>query len=322
MDITTNDLLGGLTTLVDAAQSGDANKVLHDPTALNYAICVALILLCFVVSVLANNYSQVDKLWSITPWVYAWVWAFASQGDVRVVTAAVVATVWGIRLTLNFNRRGGYTWPPWEGEEDYRWEHVKVMLNAKKYPLLWHLFNFGFICVVQHVLLLWTAFPVQAAYALSKAGKAEKFGALDAVATVLILALVALEAVADNEQFDFQTEKYRLLKEVKNDKRKLPFPYNVGFCTTGVFALSRHPNYFAEQSIWVVMNLYAVAAAGSLGFHWCMVGCIFLILIFSQSLPLAERITSEKWPLYKEYQKQVPSLFPIGRGVDWKNKVQ
>ena len=24
------------------------------------------------------------------------------------------------RLTYNFNRRGGYSWPPWKGDEDYR----------------------------------------------------------------------------------------------------------------------------------------------------------------------------------------------------------
>jgi hypothetical protein len=33
---------------------------------------------------------------------------------------AAVAAVWGLRLTYNFYRRGGYAWPPWTGEEDYR----------------------------------------------------------------------------------------------------------------------------------------------------------------------------------------------------------
>ena len=71
---------------------------------------------------------------------------------------------------------------------------------------------------------------------------------------------------------------------------------------------------------FLILVLFCFIALLMIIFVVFLVG--FLILIFSQSLPLAERITSEKWPLYKEYQKQVPSLFPIGRGVDWKNKVQ
>jgi hypothetical protein len=38
----------------------------------------------------------------------------------RLVVMAAVAAVWGLRLTYNFYRRGGYAWPPWTGEEDYR----------------------------------------------------------------------------------------------------------------------------------------------------------------------------------------------------------
>jgi steroid 5-alpha reductase family enzyme len=38
----------------------------------------------------------------------------------RLVLMAAVSAVWGLRLTYNFYRRGGYGWPPWSGEEDYR----------------------------------------------------------------------------------------------------------------------------------------------------------------------------------------------------------
>lgn len=33
---------------------------------------------------------------------------------------AILVNLWGIRLTLNFARKGGYSWKFWEGEEDYR----------------------------------------------------------------------------------------------------------------------------------------------------------------------------------------------------------
>ncbi len=81
-------------------------------------ICAFLVLACFFISVATDNYSQVDKLWSITPWMYVWVLAFVDRMQTpRLVWMAVVAFVWGARLTLNFNRRGGYTWPKfWLGE--------------------------------------------------------------------------------------------------------------------------------------------------------------------------------------------------------------
>jgi steroid 5-alpha reductase family enzyme len=76
---------------------------------------------CFVVSELTRNCSQVDKLWSIMPVVYVWYVAYAGHFDTRLVLMAVVVTAWGARLTYNFARRGGYSWIPWAGEEDYRW---------------------------------------------------------------------------------------------------------------------------------------------------------------------------------------------------------
>ena len=84
-------------------------------------LCIAVSLLTFCVSSVTGNYSQVDKIWSITPFVYACLMV----SDARTFLMAVLATVWGIRLTWNFNRRGGYAWPPWQGDEDYRWKIVQ-----------------------------------------------------------------------------------------------------------------------------------------------------------------------------------------------------
>jgi steroid 5-alpha reductase family enzyme len=284
------------------------------PTAINIVLFIGFVIGCFITSIAANNYSQVDKLWSITPWIYAWVWTFASGGNARVTLMTVVTTIWGIRLTLNFNRRGGYTWPPWGGEEDYRWEHVRRdIVDAPNHPILWQIFNFWFVCVFQHLVLLWIVAPIQLAFAVRQ--QASPLGIVDIIAAGLFLGLVILEGMADNEQFDFQTEKYRLLKIYNNNKARLPFPYSLGFNTQGVFALSRHPNYFAEQSLWVVMHLFTFSALGYIPLTWHLGGCIVLIGIFASSLPLAERITLEKWPMYKKYQEQVPPLFPYGSGM-------
>ena len=83
--------------------------------------CLAVVIATFMVSTATGNYSQVDKLWSIVPFVYCWLVVC----DERTLLMAIVATIWGIRLTWNFNRRGGYKWPPWDGDEDYRWKIIQ-----------------------------------------------------------------------------------------------------------------------------------------------------------------------------------------------------
>src|SRR5215216_7449882 len=77
----------------------------------------------FVTSVLTKEHSWVDRLWSIVPVAYVWIFAgFAELADARLNTMAVLVTLWGARLTFNFARKGGYT-----GTEDYRW----AVLRAK-----------------------------------------------------------------------------------------------------------------------------------------------------------------------------------------------
>ncbi len=82
-------------------------------------IAFAKFILVFIFSTLTNNYSQVDKLWSIMPMLYSWVMVFMSGYNSRILLATGLITLWGSRLAY------GYSWKFWKGEEDYRWAHVK-----------------------------------------------------------------------------------------------------------------------------------------------------------------------------------------------------
>lgn len=118
------------------------------------ALIAAVIALgAFVTSEITRNYSQVDKLWSIVPPVFAWYFAAASGWEPRLVLMAVLATAWGARLTFNFWRRGGYSWPPWSGVEDYRWAVLRTNPLLAS-PWRWRLFNLGFVSLYQVLLLL------------------------------------------------------------------------------------------------------------------------------------------------------------------------
>lgn len=282
-----------------------------------FAVCGALAALCFVVQEVTGNYSQVDKLWSIVPALYAGlVWALPSSNSLsssapnqRVQLMLICALVWSVRLTFNFWRRGGYTWPVWAGEEDYRWSILRAHKFLKN-KLIWTLFSFGFIAIYQHFLLMLIALPAAVAAVFPS-----PVTSVDWVLFVLFLALVLIETLADNQQYAFQTKKYELKKQAK---ATLTGDYKRGFLTTGLFAYCRHPNYAAEQALWIVFHLFGANAkwASSNGDVWGALtnagglGCLLLVLLFQGSALFSEGITASKYPDYKLYQQQVPKFIP------------
>ncbi len=257
---------------------------------------------CFVVGELAHNNSQMDKLWSILPEIYIWVVAYKSDMNPRIVIMAIVATLWGIRLTFNFARRGAYRLKFWTGEEDYRWP---ILRNKKEFQPRWKwvLFDLFFICIYQNLLVLCTTFP-----ALVSMNSNKPINWIDIVAAVLVVFFVVYEFIADQYQWNFQTKKYEMLNSGKK-LEELPMPYRLGFNTTGLWSVSRHPNYFAEQGTWVAIYIFSIAAGVGI-FNWSIIGALLLIVLFLGSSMFAEEISGEKYPLYKDYVKSVNKFFP------------
>lgn len=295
------------------------------------AVFVAMVLGTFTASTLTKNYSQVDKLWSIVPFVYAWIVVC----DDRTLLMAIVATIWGVRLTYNFSRRDGYKWPPWNGDEDYRWLLLQKgeLIPALTNPIVWVTFNFLFVSLYQSILILLFTTPSLVAHvlankpercsSLSKPASAAELNALDYLAAIIIVVLVIVETVADNYQWAFQNEKYKRRGEAetakanKKDYKLLVGDYADGFCQSGLFAIVRKPNYAAEQSIWVVYYLFSVAATkgesswSSLEwYNWSISGWVLLLGLFQGSGYITEQITLKKYPKYADYMERVPQYVP------------
>ncbi len=260
-------------------------------------------LFCFVVGELTGNNSQMDKLWSILPIVYTWVVAIKGGMSPRLLIMALLVTLWGIRLTFNFARKGAYKLKFWEGEEDYRWQ---VLRDKKEFQphWKWMIFNLFFISIYQNVLVLMTTFP-----ALVLMNVNVPFGWLDVVATVLMLGFIIYETVADEQQWAFQSTKWKMIKEGKK-LEELPAPYNKGFNTTGLWKLSRHPNYFAEQAVWCSFYVFSIAAGIGI-INWSIAGALLLIVLFQGSSAFGEEISASKYPDYARYCKEVPRFFPL-----------
>ncbi len=262
--------------------------------ALGFAI------LAFAVSSVTHNYSQVDKLWSLLPIGYVGYVCLQAHLNTRLILMLVIVTIWGIRLTYNFSRKGAYQWPPWKGEEDYRWKVLKSKpeLNA---PWKWALFNLFFISMYQNALIL--LFTLPAIIALQN--KDHPVTVFDIIVILCMFLFIVYETVADEQQWKYQSTKWNKIKSGE----PLPDEFKKGFIDTGLWSVSRHPNYFAEQMIWASFYLFSVSSGGP-WLNWSFAGSLLLILLFQGSAQFSEEISAGKYPEYKEYQKRVSRFIP------------
>jgi steroid 5-alpha reductase family enzyme len=266
-------------------------------------ILMGVVAYCFIVGEITGNNSQVDKLWSIVPIVYAWYMTVEANFPDRMVLMSVLVTIWGARLTYNFARRGAYQWKFWSGEEDYRWEELRNRPGFNN-RFVWMLFDLFFICAYQNTLIFLFTLPI-----LTVIGTDAQIGltAVDYILAALFIGFVVWEYIADQQQYDFQTEKHRRIKN------NIPLEdYEKGFVTSGLWSIVRHPNYMAEQSIWIVFYFFSVVATGE-WINWSIAGCILLVILFKGSSDFSEEISSRKYPEYKNYQSKVPRFVPFSK---------
>ncbi len=296
----------GLSALALLLGGVQLNGLQSDTLQTLIIICVISIAYCFIVGEITGNNSQMDKLWSILPIVYAWIIAVKSGMNLRLTVMAILITIWGVRLTLNFAKKGAYSLKFWSGEEDYRWivlrENPKLNKRWK-----WAFFDLIFISVYQNALVLAICLPM-----LAVMESTVIFSVFDAFIAALVLGFIILETVADKQQMSFQTTKYKLLAQGMK-LEDLPSPYNKGFNTFGLWGRSRHPNYFSEQSIWVVIYFFCISAGVTnyLILNWTLVGSMFLILLFIGSSAFSEGISLKKYPAYQDYIDKVSKYVPL-----------
>jgi steroid 5-alpha reductase family enzyme len=162
------------------------------------------------------------------------------------------------------------------------------------------LMNLFFIAPVQNVIIFLMASPLSFTNYIDSTSRA--LSALDYTAATLFLSFLFIEAVADEQQYYFQTAKHALLEYVPRDQLK--GDYKLGFLwNSGLFQYSRHPNFFAEQAMWWVVYLFSVAAVQEASgftdprtyFNWTFASPIILTILFQGSTGFTE--VNKSWTL-------------------------
>jgi steroid 5-alpha reductase family enzyme len=244
--------------------------------------------ICFILGLMTENYSQVDKLWSFLPPFYCLIVVLTSSWQPRLLLMNMLAWMWGLRLTYNFARKGGYTW----AGEDYRWPVLREIINNR---LVFELFNLTFISIFQNLLLLFLASPIF--YVASN--RTVPLNLWDFVCALLFLIFFVIEVTADQQQWIFHQDKQAKRLNTKD-----------GFLQTGLFRYSRHPNFFSEICLWWIFYAFTFAVRPISYITWPIFGTVCLTLLINGSTTFTESISLKKYNKYKQYQKTTSRLIP------------
>lgn len=236
-------------------------------------------LVVFAFSRAYGNSSFYDAYWSVIPPLLLFYWWSQGDGDtLRSWLVAVLVVVWAVRLTGNWV----YAFPGLHHED---WRYPMFRDKAGRWEFLADLVAIHLIPTLQVFLAM---VPVYVAVTTPERGLAW----LSIVAFVLGLAAVALEFAAD-------TQMHRFVR----DRR----PGQV--MDRGLWAWSRHPNYFGEFGFWFAVALFGVAAWPTA--WWLFAGAAAMLAMFlGASIPMMEERSLARRPDYQAVIERVSRFVP------------
>lgn len=241
---------------------------------------VAATLVVFAGSRLYDNSSVYDPYWSVAPMLFAGFHLLCAPAEAsggRQVLVLALVSLWGLRLTFNWLRGWGGM-----AHEDWRYSDFRGAWGRWYWP--------GSLAGIHMFPTLMTWLGSLALHPALRA--ATPLNLVDLLAFVVTLAAISIEWLADE-----QMHAYRLSRRG-------------GICDVGLWARSRHPNYFGEIGFWVGLWLFAVAAEPTSA-GWTAVGPVAMVVLFRlASIPLADRRSLRRRPGYAEHMRRVPALVP------------
>ncbi|MCV2883374.1 DUF1295 domain-containing protein [Aestuariibacter sp. AA17] len=199
---------------------------------------------------------------------------------------AVLIGMWAVRLgSFLFNR-------VIQDGKDSRFDNIKP-----------HFFTFLFAWTMQG---FWVLITLSAALAAMTSQRDTSLGYMFFSGLTIWCIGMLIEITADNQKQAF-----------RND------PENKGsFVDVGLWAHSRHPNYFGEILIWTGIAIIAFPALSG-WLYLTLISPIFVTILLTKvsGIPMLEEKANERWgddPNYQEYKAKTPLLVPSFTAYDKK----
>lgn len=241
-------------------------------------VAFALNWIAFVPAWAARTERYYDLTGALTYLTLIALGVLLADTDARGWLLASLTAVWALRL-------GSFLYVRiHEAGSDRRFDEVKQ--DAGAFLIAWTL------------QALWVTLTLGCALAAITARDAPPVGAW-AVAGGLVWAFgFGVEVTADRQKQAFR-------KDPENADR---------FISSGLWAWSRHPNYFGEIVLWVGIALIALPALSGWQ-HVTLVSPLFVYLLLTRisGIPPLEERADEKWgddPDYRAYVARTPELWP------------
>ena len=220
--------------------------------------------------------------------------------SLRQAVVLAATAVWSARLTANWWGRVGKHWLT-DGvtEEDWRYLDFKHAWGGG--VVYWLVFSLGGFHLFPTILTYLGCVPLW--YVLAAPAPAAAWGAWDWTGAVCFVLCIVLETVSDAHM-----DSYLAAVAAAKAGQGPPQP---PVCDTGLWAVSRHPNYLGEILLWVGFACCAVGAAGPCAAVVAVPPLLMLGLFAGVSIPLMEaRQLKRRGSAYKAYMGRVPMLFP------------
>lgn len=257
-----------------------------DPIALiaaNLLVALALFAGLWVIAQMTRDPSFVDAFWAFGITVLALSSFVLAEGwAARQIVITTLVAAWGLRL-------GTHLFLRWRREgADTRYEALLASAREKRSWPYWK--TTALFVFLPQALLLWvTALPAQ----LGQASPAIGFGAVAYAGMALAIFGLVYEALADAQLAAFKAD-----------------PGNAGkVMDQGVWAWSRHPNYFGEAVTWWGIWLIGAETAPGL---FAVIGPLFLTFTLTRwsGAPMLERGLKKRRPAYDAYAARTSAFIP------------
>jgi len=120
-----------------------------------------------------------------------------------------------------------------------------------------------------------------------------------------------MEFFADQQQWNFHGAKdaYKKTAKVPKEYGYSREQLDRGFNTSGLWAWSRHPNFAAEQGVWLALYQWSCSESQTYA-NWCFAAALSYLILFQSSTWLTELLSARKYPDYKIYQERVGKFLP------------
>jgi len=230
----------------------------------------------WLLSLKKNNVTHVDIMWSLFFVLNALYFYTVFTPSLRSTLILFLVLLWGLRLSVYLAIRN------WGKSEDAR--YLKIRQNNEpnfRYKSAYIIFGFQSILawIVGSILFM----AIENDHPLTW---------LDSLGLLITLSGIIYESIADYQLMQFKND-------IKNRGKLLQ---------SGLWKLSRHPNYFGEILVWWGFFITTLVT----GIHFNLIAPLlmtFLILRFS-GVTLLEANLIKKFNGYDDYQKKVNTIIP------------